>query len=606
MKNITFLIIILALCSDISMASNREKTFLDSAQTLLYQNPKEGIELLKSGKTRFSNLPDSTIGYIDGLVGTGYAMLGDLETARFQLKLGLTKLPAGERRIYALKNLASVCRMQKDFYVADSIFSNTLKTLPNTPSNAKARAMIMGEYATVFIDKGQNRLAIQLLKEGLEICEKSVPIDTMSQFILRGKLANIFFDMEDYSLAANEYERNIPLIDTVNDLYNYLITNSLLSYALLNNNEPKRAFKWMESALKLAQKLKNSGEEGFIWVLYGKYSAMLNQPEKATNYFERAFEKLKANGSQYLNIGATEYLEFLVRFKLYERGIVIIRDPKLAEYQKLVSATDLLRYKRAALQILIHTASVEEALQYYHDLLPLMDSVAQIRMDKALIDTKAELRIQSEVQLKKALEQENKFLSQQNQTRKAQLISVILALVGLLFLILILVLRHRYKSLEQKRKLDQTHQAVTLKSQQLEFEANLRAMREKVIQQQKTDLLSSADEIEKLKSNLGRASKEFSNQLANSNIKVGLEDFLQQFNSIYPDFFSNHSKAFPLLSTSDLQFCALIRLNLSIKDISKILGIEAKSAYKKKYRIEDKMGLEQGMNLERILFQLYG
>jgi DNA-binding CsgD family transcriptional regulator len=606
MKNLILLLIILTLCSDISLAGNREKAFLDSAQTLLYQNPKEGIELLKSGTARFSNLPDSTVGYIDGLVGIGYAMLGDLKTARFQLKRGLTKLPPGERRIYALKNLASVCRMQKDFDVADSIFSNTLKTLPNTPSTVKARTMIMGEYATVFIDKGQNRLAIQLLKEGLELCQKSVPIDTMTLFILRGKLANIFFDMEDYSLAANEYERNIPLIDTVNDLYNYLITKSLLSYALLNNNEPKRAFPCMESALKLAQKLKNTGEEGFVLVLYGKYSAMLDQPEKATNYFTSAFEKLKANGSQYLNICATEYLEFLVRFKLYDKGIVIIRDKELLEYQRSVSATDLLRYKRAALQILKHTASAEETLQYYHDLLPLMDSVNQIRMDRALIDTKSEFRIQSEVQLKKSLEQDNKILSQQNQTRSAQLVSVILALVALLFLIVIIVFRHRNKSLEQKRQLDQTHQIVTLKSQQLEFEAKLRALREKVIQQQKSDLLSSAEEIEKLKSNLGRASKEFTDQLTNSNTKVGLEDFLQQFSSIYPDFFSNHSRAYPLLSTSDLQFCALVRLNLSIKDISKILGIEAKSAYKKKYRIEDKMGLEQGMNLERILFQLYG
>ena len=59
---------------------------------------------------------------------------------------------------------------------------------------------------------------------------------------------------------------------------------------------------------------------------------------------------------------------------------------------------------------------------------------------------------------------------------------------------------------------------------------------------------------------------------------------------------------FPGLSTSDLQFCALLKMNYPIKDISTILNIEQKSTYTKKYRIEEKMKLSDTSSLEQVVF----
>ena len=331
------------------------------------------------------------------------------------------------------------------------------------------------------------------------------------------------------------------------------------------------------------------------------------------DFFEKACSDLKSAKSDYLNDWATDYLTFLSQNMMFDRGAVILSDTLLKALQQRITAIDLLKFKRAALPVILHTASPAAAMQAYREILPLMDSVKELLLDQSLTDSKAEYRIQEQDRKRKALEQQNLVLAQENQIRRGQFLIVIIAIVALLFLVLYLVLRHRNKSLLQQRELERTRQEVTLQEQRLELETQLRNMREKVIQKQKTDLLHQVEEIDKLKSELEKAADSnqknaedaFYRQLLENKNKIGLEQFLQQFNSIYPRFFSGLSKAYPLLTTSDLQFCALVRLNLSIKDISNILGIEPKSTYTKKYRIEEKMAIEKSTSLEQVLFAMH-
>lgn len=585
------------------------ESYVEAGRSLLYNNPQQGIQYFESLLERFPSMPDSTRGDIQANLGTGYAMRGNMDSARVHMLTAVQLLPEGNPRLYALKNLASVYRIQKQYGKADSIFTHTLQAIPESKATGNVRAMLLGEQAAIYMDQGQNKAAIQMLKQGLLLCQQSPKPDTVTLSILRNKLATMYMNTNNYSMAAEELERVVAITDPTTDLYNYCTTTSTLARALLESGWNEKASAWLDVALNSTRKLNNAELEGFVLMLFGKYEAALNHPEKAKEYFESSFTSLRSEKSDYLNDCATDYLTFLSRLKMYDRGREIIQDTVLIKLQESITSIDLLKFKRAALLILVHTSPSDQSLAAYEAILPLMDSVTKILLDQSLIDAKSEYYLQEKEQQRKELVQQNKMLAQKNQIRNAQFFLVIVAAIALLFVVLYLVLRHRNKTLRQQQELERTKQEVALREQRLKLESQLRTMREKVIQQQKTDLLSQVEEISKLKTELEKAADEshksaeeaFARQLSETKNKIGLEQFLQQFNAIYPTFFSRLSQNYPSLSTSDLQFCALIRLNLSIKDISSILAIEPKSTYKKKYRIEEKMGLQPGEHLERVL-----
>ncbi|MFM9051410.1 MAG: helix-turn-helix transcriptional regulator [Bacteroidota bacterium] len=243
-----------------------------------------------------------------------------------------------------------------------------------------------------------------------------------------------------------------------------------------------------------------------------------------------------------------------------------------------------------------------------------MDSVTQLQLDQSLIDSKAQFQLKEQEREKQTLEQQNQLLAQENQMRNAQFLMVIVALAALVFLILYLVFRYRNKNLLHRQELERSEKEIQLREQRLEWEAKVRSLRDQVIQQQKQDLLKQVDKIDKLKEELTKASDSshktleelLLRQLSDPKNRIGLEQFLHQFNAAFPTYFSNLTNQYPVLSNTDLQFCALLRLGLSIKDISGILAIEPKSTCQKKYRIEEKMGITEKGGLERGLFTVGG
>jgi len=84
--------------------------------------------------------------------------------------------------------------------------------------------------------------------------------------------------------------------------------------------------------------------------------------------------------------------------------------------------------------------------------------------------------------------------------------------------------------------------------------------------------------------------------------KMGLGFMVSQFNALHPTFAAELIRNYPVLSTADIQFCTLCRMNLNTKEISTLLSIESRSVYVRKYRIIEKMGLSETDDFEKVLF----
>ena len=77
--------------------------------------------------------------------------------------------------------------------------------------------------------------------------------------------------------------------------------------------------------------------------------------------------------------------------------------------------------------------------------------------------------------------------------------------------------------------------------------------------------------------------------------------FENNFDLIHEHFFRNLQAAYPSLTATDLKFCALLRLNLTTKDIAKFTNISIRGVETARYRLRKKLGLQDGDSLVNFL-----
>ena len=69
------------------------------------------------------------------------------------------------------------------------------------------------------------------------------------------------------------------------------------------------------------------------------------------------------------------------------------------------------------------------------------------------------------------------------------------------------------------------------------------------------------------------------------------------FDLIHENFFRNLRSRYPQLTSSDLKFCAFLRLNLSTKDIANLTHLTVRGVEAARYRLRRKLALPEGASL---------
>lgn len=82
------------------------------------------------------------------------------------------------------------------------------------------------------------------------------------------------------------------------------------------------------------------------------------------------------------------------------------------------------------------------------------------------------------------------------------------------------------------------------------------------------------------------------------------EDFNRYFGNVHHDFFNKLKEKFPDVSGNDLRHCALIKMNLSLKESAEILGVDVGSVKVARYRMKRKMGLGEEDDLKQIIISI--
>lgn len=110
----------------------------------------------------------------------------------------------------------------------------------------------------------------------------------------------------------------------------------------------------------------------------------------------------------------------------------------------------------------------------------------------------------------------------------------------------------------------------------------------------KNELIEELGEkVATLKSKLPEQSKELAsilNLVQNNNIDKDWDDFKRIFENVHTDFFTRLLEKHSDLSPTELKLCALVQLNLSVKEMASLMGISPDSVKTSRYRLKKKLG----------------
>ncbi len=138
---------------------------------------------------------------------------------------------------------------------------------------------------------------------------------------------------------------------------------------------------------------------------------------------------------------------------------------------------------------------------------------------------------------------------------------------------------------------------------ELEFkESQISAMALQMLQ--KNELMSALkDQLEKQG---GQTSENDLSRLLNRSDYQDKEwsDFNIQFESLNKNFYTRLKEAYPEISPNDLKLCALIKLNMSIKEMAGILNISPDSVKTARYRLRKKLKMNSEDNLTEFILAL--
>lgn len=352
------------------------------------------------------------------------------------------------------------------------------------------------------------------------------------------------------------WEKNKKLNDKTVD---QILCNNLAITSFEKGEKDKSLDYFMKSA-ELCREMKDTAQLANVFLNMGEYYSRLGNWQQSLDYCEQSLRLTKEKKAPIV-----EYKAMLLKTFVYEN---------LGDYEKAYAC---LKLSDALGDSLKGSEKVRDAIS-----LEMKYNYDKYKKNQELV------------------------LQEQRQQTFIYLLIAVVIIIGLL--LLYFVLRNNY-NVAQKKLMEQD--LLRLKAENLELdnerlkkdlefkekEVNLHAQyllkKKEVI----SDTLQQVENSEKE----GKVIEEILSEVK-KNIEVTtmneLEILLQ---SIHESFYENLYKKHPALTANERRLCTFIRLNLSSKDISAILGLQVKSVEMARSRLRSKLGLKREDNLSAYL-----
>lgn len=445
----------------------------------------------------------------------------------------------------------------------------------------KGKIGISDGFLNIALQETYNALKIhKQIRNDFRIAEDLLQIGIIYQSTSEnGKAVDIFNE-------SMEYYKKVEKNQSIAQVLNYLADSKIkLEYF-------DSARKNLEDALKLSEQLDYTPNIARTYYNIGVLEYTLGNIALAINNFESSFKIWKTVGSPNNEANSLFYLGRCYLRKKNEEKAISFFDQSI-EIALAIKAPEVLGKvyleKSIALEAL---TKHEEALTYFKRNKSISDSIFTLNREKATLELKTIYETEKKEQEIALLEQEAEI----NNLQKL-LLGLGLGLSFLIFGIGFYALRQKMK--RNKLEKEKVDVELAFKKKELTTHALHLAKKNETLEslRQKAEELKSDENGQ----NITQLINTINFDLQDDN---NWENFARYFEDVHKDFNTNVTKKHPEITPNELRLMALIKMNLSSKEIANILNISIPGIKKARQRLRKKMNLSTTDSLENAVLSI--
>ncbi|NOS94156.1 MAG: tetratricopeptide repeat protein [Cyclobacteriaceae bacterium] len=466
---------------------------------------------------------------------------------------------------------------------------------------------------------------------------------------LAGTYSSVF---GNYVKAMEFYTKALHVCESQNLTYKIYDAYSGIAGVYLHQKENEKALDYYMKALLFLEKANDKNSLGILYQNIGQYYSNIQQTDQADQYYKKSLQTFRAIESKGGIITTLVMLSDIDR----QRGEL---DKALAKDKEALAISETVTYERA--KFYAHNSlgkTYYEKKEYGKSKSSLENAAAiawKIKMNEELRDTYlylaqvsnkmmndsaayryqklhtayadsvrskertsqlAEMEVRFESERK---EKENQLLKKDNDLNKlyaavASISFLSVVIIGVLFFnrqrlkikSTKTIVESEKKLLEAELKNAQLNQLqlrkeIDFKNKELTTYALTMVQKNEILEEVRVSIeqiLKNTDSLEEPLKKLGKV-VDYSFHLDKD-----WDEFKIFFESVHNDFFMKLKSQFPDLSGTDMKLCALIRLNLNIKQSSAILRISPDSVKIARHRLRKKFNMQTEDNLNGFIMSL--
>lgn len=499
------------------------------------------------------------------------------------------------------KQLFSLLHEWTQFENRDGNFNKALElsdksiAIAKDLKNGKMLSDALQRKSTIYIDKGEYKEAVEQLIAAMRVTDTLSPTDSIRSSIINVGIGRVEMMRNNNSEAIKYMEKGLSIFNKHKNIRWQAITTMELGSAYYNMEDYKKSLRYYEESLTHSHTMER---DDFIGANLGNIGAVYMKEEqynKALEYFNESNLIAAKRGS--INnqiIGYNDVATVYLKQEKYSNAILF--------YTKAIKLSDSIGSIDNLMDAYVERAetyekmgSYESALNDFHQFQTLKDSVFNETKSNQIEELKTQYETEKKEQQITLQEQEIALLEQEEKNSTLQ---KILMGVGLLLSLLgIYTLRQKMKRNKlEKEKLDTE---LAFKKKELTTHALNLARKNETLE----NLKQKAKEL-KASENAGGY------QQLIQTINFDLQDdnnwknFSKYFEEVHKDFNNNVKSKYPEVTSNELRLMALLKMNLTSKEIANILNISQEGIKKARYRLRKKLDITSEDSLQDFVISL--
>ncbi|MBS1914207.1 MAG: LuxR family transcriptional regulator [Bacteroidetes bacterium] len=536
---------------------NERVTLLNSLSRETYRtNPRQAIEYANQALELATSQDKRAMAQTLATLGACHLMLADYPVALSHCLAShriFQELQIANREVAALLMSIGYAYMRQGKYLeALDAFRKSLAVHDDEEEGERERrAKTLSDIGDVYTEMGDYVTALEYLHQSLALRQESDR--TTDAGSLLNSIANLYFNTGDFDKADEFYSKGLRAFQEAGDaaMEAVVLGNIGLIYRVRGDYET--AIAYLEKSLELCRSIGNKEGETRAYVNLGDIHEQREELDIALEYLNKASKLAESIGDRRAFAAALGTIGAIYLRKNRAKDCITVVEQALGVAAKTGNRQITYELHEILSQAYEAGGDMENALKHY----------------KVFTTTKEEIQGQAK----------------QRTIDEMQM-------------------RVQVERSEKEREI------IQLKNVQLEME----------IDHKTRELASSALHIVQKNEFLSKLTRRIAQiRTEGSGTREALLDDLQrevdlsigapedwdalenQFNQIHSDFIRSLSTQYPSLTPAELKVCSLIKLNLSTKEIGRLLCISNRSAENHRYHIRQKLNLPVDVNLTTYL-----